>query len=63
MSDYTITDLIKYSVEQKPVDFEQAFNNLISDKLQMAVDVKKIEIAQNMFNSTENNLEDTDSEG
>lgn len=63
MSDYTITDLIKYSVEQKPVDFEQAFNNLISDKLQTAVDVKKIEIAQNMFNSTENNLEDTDSEG
>ena len=62
MSDYMIRDLIKYSVEQKPVDFEQAFGSLISDKLQAAVDARKLEIAQNMFNSTENNLEDTDSE-
>lgn len=62
MSDYMIRDLIKYSVEQKPVDFEQAFGSLISDKLQTAVDARKLEIAQNMFNSTENNLEDTDSE-
>lgn len=63
MNDYMITDLIRYSVEQKPVDFEQAFSGLIADKLQAAVDAKKIEIAQNMFNnSTEDNFEDTDSE-
>lgn len=61
MSGYTISDMIKYSVEQKPIDFQQAFSDLLSDKLQAAVDVKKIEVAQNMFSGTIEN-EDTDTE-
>lgn len=60
MSDYTVTDLIKYSIEQKPVDFEAAFNDLIADKIQSAVDARKVEIAQGMF--VKNEFEETDSE-
>jgi len=50
---YNMNDLVKFSIEQKPVDFRQAFDDLISDKLQAAVDNKKLEIAQSMFNAPE----------
>ena len=49
---YTLNDLVKFSAEQKPLDFRQAFDDLISDKLQAAVDNRKLEIAQSMFNSS-----------
>jgi hypothetical protein len=48
---YNLNDLIKLSAEQKPLDFRQAFDDLILDKIQAAVDNKKLEIAQSMFNS------------
>jgi hypothetical protein len=48
---YTLNDLVKFSADQKPIDFRQAFDSLIVDKIQAAVDNKKLEIAQNMFNS------------
>jgi len=61
---YSIQDLVKYSYEQKPVDFEQAFNSLLSNKIADAVDVKKLEVAQNMFNTEEeiNTEQDSDTE-
>jgi hypothetical protein len=48
---YTLKDLVMFGAQQKPIDFSQAFDNLIVDKLQAAVDARKIEIAQTMFNS------------
>jgi hypothetical protein len=46
---YDTTDLIVSAVEQKPLDFESAFGNLIVDKLHTAIENKKIEIAQQMY--------------
>ncbi len=61
---YSIQDLVKFSYEQKPVDFEQAFNSLLSNKIADAVDVKKLEVAQNMFNTEKdiNTEQDSDTE-
>lgn len=50
MSDYNVMDLIKLSAEQKPIDFEQAFNDILVDRMQAAVADQKIEVAQKMFN-------------
>jgi len=50
---YSLNDLITMSAEQKPLDFNQAFDQLMVDKLQAAVENKKIEIAQSMFRTTE----------
>lgn len=69
MSDkYMVTDLLKHSVEQKPLEFASTFNDILLDKLQVAVANKKEEIAQKMFNSNditepeyeEDNKEDLD---
>lgn len=49
---YTVNDLVMFSAEQKPLDFRQAFDDLIVSKLQAAIDNKKLEIAQTMFNSS-----------
>jgi|TARA_R110000851_G_scaffold141324_2_gene279211 hypothetical protein len=45
-------DLLKAATEEKPGDFESAFNNIILDKLRDTVRDKKIEVAKNMYNYT-----------
>jgi hypothetical protein len=46
---YDISDLVVSAIEQKPLEFETAFDNLIVDRLQGAIEAKKIEIAQHMY--------------
>lgn len=48
-NEVTVQDLISLSYEQKPIDFEQAFGALITDRLAQAVETKKVEVAQSMF--------------
>jgi hypothetical protein len=63
MSDYNITDLIGFSSQQKPAEFEAAFNSIISSRLETAINNKKIEVAQKMFNPIEQeeiDIEDTE---
>jgi hypothetical protein len=47
---YDLSDLITATIEQKPNDFEDVFKSLMVNKLNDAIDARKIEIAQNMFN-------------
>jgi hypothetical protein len=47
---FSVQNLVKYSYEQKPVEFEQTFNSLLSDKIASAIDARKLEVAQSMFN-------------
>jgi hypothetical protein len=47
---YEVQDLISAAYEQRPTDFEAAFNDLIVDRLRDAVEAKKIEVAQQMYN-------------
>lgn len=53
MDKYEIEDLISTAVNQKPTDFADVFNNLLTGKLHHAINNKKIEIAQTMFNNQE----------
>lgn len=46
----TLADLIKFSSEQKPIEFGSAFNSLIANRIEAAIDAKKIEVAHAMFN-------------
>jgi hypothetical protein len=67
MDDVTVQDLISLSYDQKPIDFQNAFNSLMSDRITNAINDKKIEVAQSMFGSqeeedTETELEDQDQE-
>jgi len=61
---FSVQDLVKFSYEQKPVDFEQAFNSLLGDKIALAVNDRKLDVAQNMFNKEEdiNTEQDSDTE-
>lgn len=49
---YSIDDLIVSSLQQKPLEFSNAFNSLMVDRLQSAIENKKIEIAQTMYTPT-----------
>lgn len=60
---YDVSDLVIAAVEQKPLDFENTFNDLIVDRIANALNDKKIAIAQQMYGYTaeepEQNLEDS----
>lgn len=58
-----VSDLIAHAYDQKPLEFQAAFNNAIADRLVQAIDDKKIEVAQTMFRQPEPDAEvesDTD---
>ena len=49
---YDVSDLVIAAVEQKPLDFENTFNDLIVDRIANAINDKKIAIAQQMYGYT-----------
>jgi len=46
---YSIEDLISNAVDLKPLEFADAFNNLILDRLHTVIDNKKMEVAQQLY--------------
>lgn len=59
--EYTLADLIRFSSEQKPLEFGTAFNSLLASKISDEIDAKKVEVAQHMFNPSLDN-DDNESE-
>ena len=53
MSDYSIRDLIDFSISNEPTKAKEAFNTIMLDKLRDAVEDKKIDVASKFFNSDE----------
>jgi hypothetical protein len=52
VTDKNTTDLLVHTLQQKPIDFQQTFDDLLRDRLQDAIQAKKMEIAKNIFNTS-----------
>ena len=48
---YDVTDLIIHAADQRPSEFEATFDSLLKDRLIAAVENRKQEVAQAMFNT------------
>lgn len=48
--EYRIADLINFSSNQKPVEFDQAFRSVMTAKVSDAIEARKTAVAQSMFN-------------
>ena len=57
-SSLSVNDLLRHSFEQKPIDFENAFNSIMVDRLAAAIDDKKLSIAQRMFGGEQEDYEE-----
>ncbi len=57
---YDVSDLVVSALEQRPLDFEAAFNDLIIDRLQTAIHDKKVQIAQQMYGYNSDSEAETD---
>jgi len=53
-------DLVIAAAQQKPLDFEIAFNDLIVDRISNAINDKKIAVAQQMYGYTPDNEEESE---
>jgi hypothetical protein len=58
---YNITDLLNFALDKKPSDFKNAVDSILYDKINDAVEAKKLEMAQNLFNKPTN--QDMEDEG
>jgi len=59
---YTIGDLVYHTATQEPVDFANAFNSLMLDRVNAAIEDRKNEIAQGMFDQPDDQEESDDDE-
>jgi hypothetical protein len=53
----TVQDLLLHSYEQKPVEFQQTFNDLVVQRIASAVSDKKMELAHSLFNEPSDETE------
>jgi len=60
MPEYDVVDLLKFAHENKPGDFQSAFQDVMQDKISAALDAKKEVIAQQMMNGAEEEEDDED---
>lgn len=58
--EYRVADLINFSSNQKPIEFEQAFRGILAAKVSDAIENKKVELAQTMFNRAEEESADVE---
>ena len=57
-NEVSVQDLISLSFDQKPVEFQQAFDSLMTDRIARAIEDKKIEVAQSIYYNQDNNEDD-----
>ena len=55
-----IDDLINYSMNQQPTRFASAFDEIMGQKATAAIDDMRISVAQNMFGTEEDSVDDED---
>lgn len=55
---YDLSDLVVSAIEQKPLDFEVAFNDLVVDRIRGAIEDKKIAIAKQMYGYDDSEAEE-----
>lgn len=56
-----VADLINFSSNQKPLEFTATFKEIMQDRIAAAIENKKIEVAQAMFNpAVEDEAEEAD---
>jgi len=60
MAEYDVVDLLKAAHENKPNDFQAAFQGVMQNKISAALDAKKEVIAQQMMNGAEEEEGDED---
>lgn len=64
MEPMTIADIIKAAHDGSPVDVQNAFNNVIQAKMAAAIEARREELAQSLYDSDEelddDELEDSD---
>ena len=55
-----IDDLLNFSMSQQPTKFASAFDDIMGQKATAAIDDMRINVAQNMFGTDEDSIEDDD---
>ena len=57
-NEFTTQDMISLSYDQKPIEFQQAFDHIMSSKIAAAIDTKKMEIAGSIYGQPEEESEE-----
>lgn len=61
MSD--VNDLLGFAVDKNPVDFANAFNDILQQKTAAALEARRVELAQSVYTASEDENDDPDDVG
>jgi len=52
MSDYTTQDAVKFAMDGNVKEFQSAVNDLLMDKVQQQIQLKKVEVASSFMSAS-----------
>lgn len=55
--DYTVQDIVQYAAQDNAVKAADAFDALMADRMQAAIETKRAELAQSIFNGQQASAE------
>lgn len=58
----SISDLLIHAIEKRPNEFQDAFNDMLTQRIASRIDTAKQEIAANYFNYTDEDGEESEQE-
>ena len=61
MADYTIDDVVDFAITGDTVNLEAAINDVMADKINKSIEMKKFEVINRLFNkepATEEEVDD-----
>ena len=51
MADYTTKDAVDFAIDGKSSEFKSAIHDILADRVQSAIEVKKVEVTANFMNA------------
>lgn len=55
--EHNIEDLMSSAIAQRPMDFENSFKTIITDRITNAIGERKVEMAKTIFNNSEESID------
>jgi len=49
MADYTTKDAVEFAVDRKSQDFKHAIHDILADRVQSAIELKKLDVTANFM--------------
>ena len=62
MADYTTKDAVDFAIDGKSGEFKNAIHDILADRVQSAIEIKKVDVTANFMSAKEDDVDTLPSE-